>query len=309
MCSGGGSSYLGSSYFNDSPSFIDRIIDAVKPDPIKIPERPSLKKLSIVYSTACNIDCTLCFAKHDKLGEGKTISNADLFPFLKKFLKDVSNNWIVWEGKGEVLTAPYFYDAINWCTREFPDIQHTIITNGTILNALTRFSNPEKINLSVSLDGIKESHDKNRGNGNFDKTVEFLRFASKMNFRSICVRTIVTQENLYTLPEFKSFINEINSSIKIYLQELLKPQKPCDYDSLYVPRDMIQLLANEKYGLIIEPDFNLGGSKRFCIHPDGIYNCGNNLCKVGNFSDKPVDLLRKFNESILGCNNCPNNKC
>jgi len=300
MCNNGGRSYI-----PDIPSYIDTIKDIITPKT----EPLALRKLCIVYNTACNIDCALCFADHDKIGDGKTLSNSKLFPFMKRFLKTVSNNWIVWEGKGEVLAAPYFYDAINWCTRKFPYTQHTVITNGTLSTALTRFDSPGKINLSVSLDGLKEFHDKNRGIGNFDKTVEFLRFASKMNFKSICVRTIVTQENLYALPEFRQFIIDINRDIKIYLQELLKPQKPCKYDKLYVSSDILKLLANEKYGIITEPSFGPEGSKRFCIHPDGIYNCGNNIVKIGDFNESPDKILLNFTESKLGCDRCPNNTC
>ena len=273
------------------------------------PDRLKLEKLVVVYITECNLDCALCFTKHDVIGRGKTIKNALLYKFLNSFLNSVEANWIVWEGVGEVLTAPAFIDALNWCTDKHPFVRHTIITNGTNMNALNRINSPGKVRLSVSLDGLKEFHDKNRGAGNFDKTIEFIRLASKMEFTQITVRTIITKENINTLPEFRKILTAIDPSIKLYLQEFVKPQKSCDYENLYVHNEMLSLLANEKNGILTEVDFGPEGSKRFCVHPDGIYNCGNTICKIGDYNDKPSVLLQKFNESKLGCNKCPNNTC
>jgi sulfatase maturation enzyme AslB (radical SAM superfamily) len=50
------------------------------------------------------------------------------------------------------------------------DIFITIITNGTI-DRLEKIKNPNNCQLLVSFDGPKDIHDQNRGNGNFDKSL------------------------------------------------------------------------------------------------------------------------------------------
>ncbi len=82
-----------------------------------------------------------------------------------------------------------------------------IITNGTI-DKLDEFKNPNMINLIVSIDGLRDYHDKNRGDGNFDKSIKFLLKARRLGFHTE-IFSIVTKQNIGRIEEFENYINKI----------------------------------------------------------------------------------------------------
>lgn len=80
---------------------------------------------------------------------------------------------------GEVFALAYFPDLVNRLVDQNIFIQ--IITNGTI-DKLDMFKNPNSINLIVSIDGLQDYHDANRGEGNFEKVFIFLRKLKAWDF-------------------------------------------------------------------------------------------------------------------------------
>lgn len=126
-------------------------------------------------TTRCNLACRLCYTKLSHGTDDMTPEN------LRKMLADLEQNPAVdvqsihlnW--RGEPLMNPRFHELLQAVADVMPDIKLQWHTNGTMLTQkrvaqLMEVQFPHKI--FVSLDGGNRfSHDLNRGEGNFEKSI------------------------------------------------------------------------------------------------------------------------------------------
>ena len=122
---------------------------------------------------------------------------------------------------GEVFALPYFPHLINTLTTRGIFIQ--TITNGT-LDQLDKIEHPNLNNLIVSIDGLEEYHDRNRGKGNFKKSITFLKKAQTLRFHTE-IFSIVTKQNFQCIDTFEIFVKKELGGINITYH----PRKPPEY--------------------------------------------------------------------------------
>jgi MoaA/NifB/PqqE/SkfB family radical SAM enzyme len=124
----------------------------------------------------CNLRCKICYTrKTDPI-----LSQEQILEFISRYKEYTQLQTVTFCG-GEVFALQYFPALVNTLTEQGIFVQ--IITNGTI-DKLDQFIKPNFVNLIVSIDGLQGYHDSNRGQGNFDKSVAFLKKAMKSGFHT-----------------------------------------------------------------------------------------------------------------------------
>lgn len=164
----------------------------------------------------CNLKCKICYTrKTDPI-----LSEQQILDFVKKYKESHELQTITFCG-GEVFALAYFPTLVNKLVSQGIFVQ--MITNGTI-DKLDQFDNPNSINLIVSIDGLKDYHDANRGLGNFEKSVSFLKKGQAKGFHTE-IFSIVTKQNLQRLSEFETYMKGNLNNIPITYH----PRKPPEY--------------------------------------------------------------------------------
>ncbi|MCL4338291.1 radical SAM protein [Patescibacteria group bacterium] len=195
-----------------------------------------------------------------------------------------------------------------------------IITNGTI-DRLSDFDNPNMVNLIVSLDGLKNYHDKNRGRGNFAKSIAFLEKANRLGFHTE-IFSIVTRQNLGQIDEFESYLKRF---LRFSVSVTYHPRKPPAYllhhpiSNVFGETDGFDFLRDEDMIEIMKkkrtfPPKDLGCYQIALVSDGRVFGCCEGTVSIGRISDE-IDLLfnrlkdrievwEKANPPVGGLKNC-----
>lgn len=159
------------------PLEMENIIAAKLPaeEPAKIrktTEAKVCKRLVLVISQKCNLDCRYCYADGGEYHEfkqaymTKETAMASVEYFLEKFPEGISN--IQFFGGEALMNFDLMEELCSWVTETFADKglkkpNFTIVTNGTLIDqrAIDLF-NQYQFSVTISLDGDKEINDTNR---------------------------------------------------------------------------------------------------------------------------------------------------
>jgi radical SAM protein with 4Fe4S-binding SPASM domain len=238
----------------------------------------------------CNLRCEICYTKKTS----PILSEETILAFVKKYKQTHPLQSVTFCG-GEVFTLPFFPHLVNTLTTQGLFIP--IVTNGTI-DRLDEFSHPNLVNLIVSIDGLAQYHDKNRGKGNFSKSMAFLKKGISLGFH-VEVFSIVTKQNI-------NHIDELEAYLKQYLGQRISvtyhPRKPLsylthhpqsnivgnvtDFDFLE-PYEMVSLSQKRK----TFPPKNLG-CYQIAVASDGnVYGCCEGISPIGTIQDEVTTLI------------------
>lgn len=293
----------------------------------------------------CNLRCKICYTR-------KTVpilTEEEILEFVSRYEKVHKLETITFCG-GEVFALPYFPELVNKLTSSkvilvspekigthpgsptdsgrTPFARMTksegifvqIITNGTI-NRLSEFDNPNMVNLIVSLDGLKSYHDQNRGEGNFDKSIKFLRKAKKLGFYTE-IFSIVTKQNIQQIDWFEEYLNKaINNSStiggvmasaglrpatpEVSLAITYHPRKPPAYllhhpiSNIFGETDGFDFLTSSEMVKIMKerltfPPKELGCYQIALVSDGRVFGCCEGTVPIGSINDSVVDLFDKL---------------
>ncbi|CAN5266271.1 hypothetical protein BH10PAT2_BH10PAT2_1090 [soil metagenome] len=165
----------------------------------------------------CNLKCKICYTKKTS----PILSNQQIIEFVDRYELQEKVESITFCG-GEVFALVTFPELINEMVKRGIFVQ--VITNGTI-DRLDKISQPNAVNLIVSLDGVEKYHDANRGEGNFKKSLGFMKKASEMGFH-LSIFSILTHDNL---PLMNNFEDEIKNTLGFLPEVTYHPRKPPTY--------------------------------------------------------------------------------
>lgn len=175
-------------------------------------------ELCILPTEQCNLRCPYCYEdfKHGTMSQE---TQDALMNWLRKNLRNYTELSVSWFG-GEPLLAK---DVIASLSQRMLDLCHqarkpfsaSITTNGTLLD-LDTFAMLQKYRITgiqVTLDGPKETHDKVKGIGSYDKVISNL-LAIRDKVKSshsiyISVRTNVTKDTLSTMDKYLDKLAEL----------------------------------------------------------------------------------------------------
>jgi uncharacterized protein len=193
-----------------SPPFVDDV-------PLK---SPPLRALSLAVAQKCNLGCTYCYASQGEFGgpaKGMTWETAQrAVELLIQSAEPGARLNLAFLG-GEplanraVLRAATEHAAALACKNDV-HIGFSITTNGTLLTEEdANFFEQHGFAVTVSLDGLREEHDRQRpfkgGGGSFDRILErsqvLLRLQKRMQ---VSVRATITPGNLHLKESLEFFL-------------------------------------------------------------------------------------------------------
>lgn len=263
----------------------------------------ALENIYISPLEGCNLHCRACYTTKTKT----ILSNQQILDFISKYKAFIRSRdffstlnaphspekknfdekinadlkSILFCG-GEVFTLPDFPQLINTLIDQGLFI--TIITNGTI-DKLEEIKSPQNCQLLVSLDGPKEIHNQNRGQGNFDKSIKYIQHAQKLGF-PVEIMFLITKDSY---PHKDSF--DIFNLPKTYLT---------DRRLSLTKEQIIDIKANYP----TYPAKNFGCFQLSLQSTGTITGCCESNLSLGNINDEPQIYISNFIKSLDTCSTC-----
>lgn len=277
-----------------------------------------LAHLYISPLSACNLACQICYTAKNQ----QTLSKEQILTFVSNYQQSLKTDFkqnletITFCG-GEVFLLADFVDLVNQLTAQQIFVQ--IITNGTI-DKLDKIRQPNWVNLIVSLDGLPADHDLNRGQGNFAKSLAFLKKAQELGFHYE-IFSIVTAQNYEKIEAFENYLKGILTQLPNITYH---PRKPLSYLDKHQTDNVrgetknfqfinhLQLKTLRQHKAVFPP-VNLG-CYQLALNSDGqVYSCCEGVKPLGKITDAPQKLIEQFlarvdnsfnhscKQSCLGC--------
>lgn len=257
-----------------------------------------LQHLYINPLEKCNLRCKICYTRKTN----PILTKDEIFAFIDRYQRVEKLSTVTFCG-GEVFTLPYFPDLVNTLTAKRIFVQ--VITNGTI-DTLDKFSDPNSVNLIVSLDGLPEYHDLNRGMGNFAKSTDFLAKAHTRGFHTE-IFSIVTRQNYKELDAFEKHLNTL---LGYDISVTYHPRKPPAYLTHHPVSNIVGqvqgfdfLTATEMKTLLTHkktfPPKELG-CYQIAVASDGkVYGCCEGTVALGHMHDEIGVLLEALKKRLI----------
>ncbi len=165
----------------------------------------------------CNFSCRYCYNEDQRLPIMKFSTLKNLLDKSFEYAKNKSFKGVnfIWHGGEPLLCGIDFYKKIiNLEKRNKSSIpyKNSIQTNGSLINEeWVNFFQKYNIEVSVSLDGPREHHNKTRifsdGTGTFDKVMEGINFLREKNIK-FGVVLVITKENKDYVEEILDFFSK-----------------------------------------------------------------------------------------------------
>ncbi len=229
----------------------------------------TLKKLNTLWfntGTLCNLECKNCYIesspKNDRLSY---LTVNDVAPFLEE-LEDCKS--IGFTG-GEPFLNPSIISLIECVLQK--DLELLILTNANRVikkhrQELIRLKSlyGHKLKIRVSLDHFsKELHDKERGQGAFDKTIEELKWLDENNFDlSIASRSLANESQDESLSGHQHLLSSCGININLEEKLVIFPEMDAGRD---VPE-----ITTACWGILSKsPDDQMCASERMIVKRKG----------------------------------------
>ena len=244
----------------------------------------------------CNLKCKICYTRKT----APILSEEVMLDFIQRYEKVHTIQTITFCG-GEVFALKFFPHLVNTLTDKGIFVQ--MITNGTI-DKLEEMTNPNSINLIVSIDGLEEYHDKNRGEGNFTKSMTFLDKAKKLGFHSE-IFSIVTHQNLPNIDAFENYLKERFGDMLVTYH----PRKPPAYlmhhpvSNIVGETDGFDFLTKEEMLQVMRernvfPPKNLGCYQIALMSDGKVYGCCEGVTPIGTIDDDIEFLFEQMKRRL-----------
>lgn len=148
----------------------------------------TIGKIHIMYlilTNTCNLACRYCFLENNPnyRSTRMTMSHDIAIIAIEEFCtylekNNIDDGLIVFYGGEPLLNYQIIRTVVEYAKKRSVKIKYSIITNGTLINPeIADYFKENHVNIGLSIDGIKEIHDKNRpfkstGEGSFDSSEE-----------------------------------------------------------------------------------------------------------------------------------------
>jgi len=253
----------------------------------------SLENIYISPLETCNLACHYCYTAKTP----QSLSNRQILDFVTNYSDFIHKSYslnlksIIFCG-GEVFLRPDFPQLVNSLTDL--DIFITIITNGTI-NRLKYIKNPKNCQILVSLDGPKAIHDQNRGQGNFDKSIKYIKQAQKLGF-PIGVMFLITKDSYPYKDSFPASLSQLYKLDKL------------SNSITYLTDRRLSLTPDQCLDIKLHyptfPAKNFGCFQLSLQSTGIITGCCESSLSLGNITDHPSVYIQNFLNSLNHCQTC-----
>lgn len=282
---------------------------------------------NLVVTSKCNLSCKYCYEGNNKQGidMNKFIADKSINFICKKLNSSKINkdktHKIVFHGGEPLLNIEiikYIKEKIDLIIGNKYNIQYDITSNGTIFNKeIEDFIKENTVNLSISIDGIKKIHDKNRkfknGNGSFNTVIKNLK--NFINLTDTRVRMTVSSEDIYYLHESIKQLSDLGIKTIVPIQNFYDS----NWDDIkidYFKKVILQLIDDfyedpemtistiEEESILCRRGDCFGGISTFSIDEIGnVYPCLFCLNRdnfiIGNIVDNDIEYIDKNAKKLL----------
>lgn len=251
----------------------------------------------------CNLDCAICYTKKT----AQILTREDIVDFIDRYNREVEAKVVTFCG-GEVSVLPYFPGLVNDLTQRGIFVQ--IITNGTV-DRLEEYKKPNSVNFIVSIDGPREHHDRNRGEGRFEQSISYLEKAKQMGFHGE-VFTVVTQDNLRKLDVFEEYLKNRVGEVQVTYH----PRKPLNYlnihpvSNIHKDKRGFGFLSEKQISQLMDrktvfPPATLGCYQVALVSDGTVYGCCEGFDPIGKREDDINTLIKRLQARVEGpCSGC-----
>jgi sulfatase maturation enzyme AslB (radical SAM superfamily) len=260
----------------------------------------------------------MCYTAKDD----QRLSKSVILDFVDRYQQNQDLETITLCG-GELFLMQDLSDLVNQLVDRGVFVQ--LITNG-LIDRLCKFNRANQINLIVSLDGLPDYHDLNRGHGSWRKSIKFIQHADELGFH-LSVFSIVTKQNFEKINQFEQLLEKRLG----FLPDLTyHPRKSRSYLSQHPKDNRLEQVENFEFIADAQqeelwrskktfPPYQLG-CYQLSVFQDGmVYGCCEATQPLGKMEDPIQDLIKKFKRKIaslgsrndFGCLGCaePNFVC
>lgn len=219
-----------------------------------------MEDLILQVTQSCNLRCEYCIysennaSRHGRQHRDAVMSYDKAVQIINFFMEHSRNKVIIGFYGGEPLLAfDLIKKIVQYIHSTFPErkVEYSITTNGTLLNnEIIEFFIREKFQMTLSIDGPKEIHDKNRhfqsGRGSFDFIVQKLTKLEQTFpkfFENVTTNTVINPE--YNVNNYIDFFND-NVSLK-NMHHRLSGLSDAGIDDIYVYNEDLKIaMAKEE---------------------------------------------------------------
>ena len=267
----------------------------------------ALENIYISPLELCNLNCRLCYTNKTKniLKNGQILSFVNRYQaYLDKSENKLSLKSILFCG-GEVFTLKSFPSLIN--RLQAKGIFISLITNG-VIDRLSEISDPTNCQLLVSLDGPREVHDQNRGVGNFDKSLEFIKHAVSLGF-PVEIMFLVTSQSYSYLDTFSDYLANLTQS-RLNLNYITQKTSfytenhPLSNQENDTPALSPSQILNIKQHYPSIPPKNFGCFQLSLQSNGNFYGCCESPYPLGNIHSRLSSVIKNFVSSLSVCSQC-----
>lgn len=114
-----------------------------------------------------------------------------------------------------------------------------ITTNGAFPEKIKTFLmnvDTKNVDIAVSIDGLKNTHDKIRDKGSFDKAIQTLKIIQKIGVNLLQVNTVVQKYNIYELRKIKDYFSSLGIKYHFFIPLLSTKNKRVAYTDVEIEK-------------------------------------------------------------------------
>ena len=171
------------------------------------------KPLTCWYSITeeCDLHCKFCFADSTKPWPDE-LTTQEIYTLLDN-IAEAGTQAIVFGG-GEPTLREDLVEVMHYAAR-YKNMFVALNTHGQWLDRkyVTRLVNAGVSQVKVSVDGLKESHDWNRGEGTFDKCIQALKNCVDAGIKSVIWIATISQMNYDEIPQMVKMAMDLGVDI------------------------------------------------------------------------------------------------
>jgi len=305
-----------------------------------------ISKLRLNISNLCNMACHYCYVDPAQKGQMSWSTAQKALTLFFDLQKQSKQNYseIRFFGGEPIINWPVIeqvFEYVNYLKNNIK-VDYILNTNGTIITEnIARKLAFNKVNISVSLDGLKEVHDRFRifksGKGTFSKINRNINTLISSGC-SVFISATIGNHNYNNLSELIRYIadkkNKYGTKISLSLQSMcMESKQGLDTVPIKEKAKAIKdaVLYAKKMGVDVDSGMVLFPFNAFigfkttgyycsavsgaeiCIYPNGdIYPCGALKIKMGNIENfnaifrakEYLNLIKRVAGSIRACNGC-----
>jgi len=260
----------------------------------------SLANTTSLYISAlelCNLNCKICYTQKTK----SQLSKKQVLEFVDRYLSCEKLELVTFCG-GEVFLLDWFVDGVNHLTKK--GLMVEIISNGTI-DRLSEFIHPNQVNIIISLDGVEQDHDLNRGQGNFKQSLKFAKKAIQLGFH-LEVFCVVSTKNYEQLDQFEQLLQ---TELGYLPQITYHPRKPLSYlnshplsnvvgetdEFGFLSQDQLEKLYTQKK---VFPPKKMGCHQLSLMSDGKVYACCEGTKPIGKINDNIEQLIESYRQLV-----------